>query len=367
VCIPLGALRSPSPAAGPSIRPTNLSTASRHSLAAGVLLLLSGCGPDTLPSAPEASTVRTVVAQAGSVGTLATCPGGFPSGIVNGSFEETEVPSGDWGIYSTEATSWSHSGDGVEIWNGLFGVFGYESNQLAEVNVNSSSDMIWQDVCIPAGAPLTFSFAHRSRDGGTETVRVSLIDLGSDGVLQPEDPVLFEQVFTAGISSWALHSGTAVAAAPGTPIRIRFQPVSPGGGSGNLIDAVVFGVSTPPPPPLATGALVGPAKADGTLNPVRGGQVVPLRFRFLNGSAVLDDPAAIQIDLSRIACSEDAPQEETPVPLEVPGRRGLQFDAEDQAFSLVWRSPESPGSCYRVDAYPSASPETKASWSFMVR
>jgi hypothetical protein len=347
--------------------PKNLLTASRHSFAAGVLLLFSGCSPDTLPSAPETSAVRTVVAQAVSVGTLATCPGGFPSGIVNGSFEDTEVPSGGWGIYSTAQTSWSFNGAGVEIWNGLFEVFGYESNQLAEVNVNSNGDMLWQDVCIPAGAPLTFSFAHRARGGGTETVRASLIDLGSDGVFQPEDPVLFEQVYTAGLSVWALHSGTAASTAPGTPIRIRFQPVQPGGGEGNLIDAVVFGVSTQPPPPLATGALEGPALADGSLNPVRGGQVVPLRFRFVNGSAVLHDPALIRIDLSRIACSEGAQQEETPVPLEVPGRRGLRFDPEDQAFSLVWRAPASPGSCYRVDAYPVDAAETKASWSFMAR
>ncbi len=89
-----------------------------------------------------------------------------------------------------------------------------------------------------------FEFAHRGRTG-PETIRLSLIDLGGDGVAGGgNDTLLFAKEYTDGLDVWGFYNaaGEPEILALGNTIRFAVESLVPGS-AGNFLDAVAFGAN----------------------------------------------------------------------------------------------------------------------------
>jgi hypothetical protein len=142
----------------------------------------------------------------------------------------------------------------IEIWTtGFLGVPAYEGNQFAEVNSTGAPPLFQVITGIPAGTPLTYSFAHRGRDGN-DTVKLRITDLVTSVDFVNQD-------FTTGNSAWSLYTASSPFLASGNNLKFEFIPVFPTIGSGNLIDSVALTGDPPavpgPSPLLGFGTMLG--------------------------------------------------------------------------------------------------------------
>lgn len=211
---------------------------------------------------------RTLLAAALGAG-LATSA---HAGLANGSFEDllVEMPGSLFVQTAAEnVPGWmTTASDGkIEIWQGM----GPNSevpegpsnggSRYAELNATQSSTLFQDVTGIAADAIVGWSLAHRGRTG-EDTMRLTITDLGEDGVFGTlDDEELFTDTFTDGLA-WQQHSGTDIVAL-GNTVRFAFEAVSTANGdltTGNFLDAADFGVGvgvpTPPVPEPGTWAMM---------------------------------------------------------------------------------------------------------------
>ncbi len=172
--------------------------------------------------------------------------------LVNGGFEDS---TGNWTMSPTAAPGWSTTaGDHqMEIWsNGFMGVSSYEGNYFMELNGNQMAT-VYQDVQgLTAGDLISLNFAHRGRVT-SESMRVTLTDLGTDGLYGTADDVtLFSQIYTNGTSAWSYYT-TGATTATGDTVRISFESLVQGS-YGNFIDAVALNAESAAAPEPGTWA-----------------------------------------------------------------------------------------------------------------
>ena len=178
------------------------------------------------------------------------------TGLINPSFESPELVGKTFRFldqslvpgWQTDAASGT-----IEVWaNGFGGVTSFAGTQHAELNSNQASTLFQDTTGIAAGQRVGFEFAHRGRNG-TDTMRLTITDLGSDNVLGGgDDTVLFTSEYSATNLAWQLNSSAneAPIIALGNDIRFAYAAVSTATGNlteGNFIDAANFGVGVGEP------------------------------------------------------------------------------------------------------------------------
>lgn len=90
-----------------------------------------------------------------------------------------------------------------------------------------------------------------------------------------------------------------------------------------------------------------PVDMNGVYNLVKGGSTVPFKFEIFAGSTELTNTSAIKsIAQTEISCSTNAPTDL--VEFTVTGDTSLRYDAATGQFIYNWKTPKSPGKCYRV-------------------
>ena len=186
------------------------------------------------------------------VGLLATAMGlSFSSNanvIVNGSFEDNDVPHGQWRWYtSDQVNGWG--GSNIEIWDHLQGEEAYHGQQFAELNAHptpSTPFSIFQEFSTIVGAVYNVSFAYQARvDSANEAFSAGIYDI--NGLL--EEWILDDHT-TAG---WSVLSSSFTAASDKS--RIQFTSINPTTHTyGNFIDDVKVEAQVSEP---ATFALLG--------------------------------------------------------------------------------------------------------------
>jgi hypothetical protein len=159
--------------------------------------------------------------------------------VVNGGFENPALPLASpsycTGLPCNEllppasVPPWQSSSD-IEIWtSGFLGVPAYQGNQFNEVNSNGAPPLFQVISGIAVGTPLSYSFAHRGRNGSDALLKITNVVTSS---------VLFDQNFTTGNTAWSLYTVPSPVFATGNALKLEFIPVSPIVGSGNFLDAV---------------------------------------------------------------------------------------------------------------------------------
>jgi hypothetical protein len=187
--------------------------------------------------------------------------------LINGGFELPDVgDAASFALYAPgDVPGWSTTDVAIEIWgNGFLGVTSYEGSQHAEINAFINGTL-YQDVAgITVGSIIGFEFAHRARVG-TDVMRLSITDLGADGLLGgTDDTTIFTNTYSADTTAWVFNTslGLSPLTALGNTVRFSYTAVSTGSGDasvGNFLDAANFGVgvATPVPEPATLGLLGG--------------------------------------------------------------------------------------------------------------
>ena len=146
--------------------------------------------------------------------------------LSNGDFEQGVGGFDTFRNYSNGSLAgWSTSGV-FEVWaNGFNGVKAASGSYFLELNATGPTT-ITQQVAVSPGSDLRWSFRHRSRSGGDETVEVTVGPPGSGGTR-----------FTASGNKWRTREGAVQV--PAGVDRVQFSIRSVTGGSvGNFIDDV---------------------------------------------------------------------------------------------------------------------------------
>jgi hypothetical protein len=174
----------------------------------------------------------------------------------NGGFEDPPVTANTYTLFPAASVPPWQTTDGsgqIEIWGtGFLGVPAYAGNAFAELNANTPGTL-YQDVLSIPGATMTWTLAHRGRDGDDE-MEVLIGDanvadvLGSTGWDFNSGPLL------DGNAAWGVHTGDYVVPAGQTCTRLAFRAVSSVGGDsyGNFLDEISFTTTAAPPTPAPT-------------------------------------------------------------------------------------------------------------------
>lgn len=120
----------------------------------------------------------------------------------------------------------------IEVWNNYQSVTAYSGSQYIELNAYEASG-VYQDLSTPIATTISYSFAHRGRQG---------TDVCGLYAGPPEGPYQLIYTATTGSSAWGFYTGTYTVPAGQTQTRFKFEAISAAGGLtvGNFLDAISF-------------------------------------------------------------------------------------------------------------------------------
>ncbi|ODS91942.1 MAG: hypothetical protein ABS45_09165 [Comamonas sp. SCN 65-56] len=175
--------------------------------------------------------------------------------VVNGSFEDTTVANGTWGVFSS-VNGWNIVADdknGLELRNNAVGA-AYDGNNFAELDANRNMS-IWQALTTVIGQAYQLSFAYSPRAGVSTPVGTNNIDVSLNGTAIPGSPFGGSGAGQSG-NNWMVYTYNFVADSTSTVLRF-----AAGGASdsfGGSLDAVsVSAVPLPGAALLFGSALLG--------------------------------------------------------------------------------------------------------------
>jgi hypothetical protein len=91
-----------------------------------------------------------------------------------------------------------------------------------------------------------------------------------------------------------------------------------------------------------------PVDMGGVLNTAKGGSTVPLQFEVFAGLTEVTTTAAVSLSTVTVACDTQATTDE--IEMLASGNTSLRYDATSGMFVYNWKTPKTPGSCYKVTA-----------------
>ena len=206
--------------------------------------------------------------------------------LMNGGFEAPPVLPDTYTLFPAASVPPWQTTDGsgeIEIWGTTFlGVDAYEGNAFAELNANTPGTL-YQDVVSTPGSTMTWTLAHRGRDGD-DVMQVLIGDANLANVIDGVTGWDFTSGnLLDGNTAWGVHTDDYVVPAGQTCTRFAFRAVSATGGpsQGNFLDAVAFTTTIPAPPtptptPAATAVVVTPPPTDASVPPPAGTDPGPL-------------------------------------------------------------------------------------------
>jgi hypothetical protein len=168
-------------------------------------------------------TGRMTTTHQGATATL------LPNIVVNGSFEEPVVGSGNAILPSIPGWNLAYGQD-FEIWNHLNGWLPYDGQQMVELDVYASTG-IYQDLPTAANEQYVLQFSFSPRPGTPQTYNVLGVKWGGTqvGILSADGTGLNQ-------TSWTTYSYTLTATTSTT--RLEFDDLGNGNSEGTLLDAV---------------------------------------------------------------------------------------------------------------------------------
>lgn len=93
-----------------------------------------------------------------------------------------------------------------------------------------------------------------------------------------------------------------------------------------------------------------PVDMNNTLNTVKSGSTVPIKFELFAGSTELTDTANVNQPLkaTKVSCTSFASTGEDPIELTATGGTSLRYDTTGGQFIYNWKTPTGAGTCYNV-------------------
>ncbi len=178
---------------------------------------------------------------------------GSTTALGNGDFETPVVPADTYVLLPAASVPPWQTTDGageIELWGtGFLGVPAFEGNAFAELNANTAGTL-YQDVVSTSGEIMTWSLAHRAREG-VDVMQVLIGDANAADVNGTAGWDYVSPDLTDGVDDWGTHTDQFVVPTGQTCTRLAFRAVVAGSGNnsiGNFLDAVEFAISIPPEP-----------------------------------------------------------------------------------------------------------------------
>ncbi len=117
--------------------------------------------------------------------------------------------------------------------------------------------------------------------------------------------------------------------------------------------------------PPAAGTIKGfyhPVDMNGTINTVKGGAAVPMKFEVFTGDTEVTDVSQVTMQVQQRSCPSDTAQDA--VEVTTTSSTSLRYGTSAGQFIFNWKTPKVPGACYRVTA---SSSGTSISADFKLR
>ena len=147
--------------------------------------------------------------------------------LANGGFETPAVAADTYTLFpAVDVPPWETTDDAgqIEIWGTTFlAVPAFEGDAFAELNANSAGTL-YQDVVSTPGATMTWSAAHRGRDGD-DTMQVLIGDAFAADVNGTTGWDYVSPDFTDGNAAWGERGAEYVVPAGQTCTRFAFRAV----------------------------------------------------------------------------------------------------------------------------------------------
>jgi hypothetical protein len=92
-----------------------------------------------------------------------------------------------------------------------------------------------------------------------------------------------------------------------------------------------------------------PVDINGTLNTVKGGSTVPIKFELFKGATELTDTANVKqpLQAQKVNCTSGTGVED-PIELTATGGTSLRYDSTAGQYIYNWKTPTGAGTCYKV-------------------
>lgn len=88
-----------------------------------------------------------------------------------------------------------------------------------------------------------------------------------------------------------------------------------------------------------------PIDMGGVLNTVKGGNTVPAKFEVFAGTTELTDTSLVSLNAAKIKCTLEFLDD---IELTASGNTSLRYDATGGQFIYNWKTPATPGTCYKL-------------------
>jgi trimeric autotransporter adhesin len=137
-------------------------------------------------------------------------------------------------ITNGSVVGWDSTTGEIELWDTTFNsVPSYSGSVHAEMNANVPGTL-YQNICLVTGEPLSWTFAHRARSGGSDP-QVAIFEVAnSSGTLLQS---LTSQSSTIAANAWAVNAGSTTYTGPTGNQRVQFRTTNPGS-FGNFLDGI---------------------------------------------------------------------------------------------------------------------------------
>ena len=199
-----------------------------------------------------------------------------------------------------------------------------------------------QQGTLTAGDNYNISFT-----GANLTITAKPITVTADNkskVWGEQDPALTYSVSQNGLLSGDSFTG-GLARQTGTTVgsyAINQDTLT----AGNNYDITFVGATFTITPAFRFSGLYSPVDAQPTLNTVKGGSTVPLKFEVFAGTVEQKDVTVVNPLLTKKkTCGTNASDS---IEVTATGGTALRFDAASDQFVYNWQTPKTPGACYTV-------------------
>jgi MBG domain-containing protein len=311
---------------------------------------------------PVSASYSTAAARASNVGTYAIVPSINATASVLSNYQQPQLTNGTLTV--TKAPLSAKATNATKVYGDALGaadltgtLSGVKNDDPIAVSYSSAGAAASSDVgdyvivpALDATAAVLSNYGDPVLTNGTLSVTKAPLVIKADDTSRfygDPNPAFTGSVVSGLKNNDVLNLSFTTMALQNSPVgTYAIVPEAGGAKAGNYLVSARNGVLT-----VGSWTFKGfyqPVDMSGTLNTVKGGSTVPIKFELFKGATELTDTASINQPLraTKVACESGATVDE--IELVAAGATALRYDATGGQFVYNWKTPTGTGTCYKV-------------------
>jgi hypothetical protein len=308
------------------------------------------------------ASYSTAAARASNVGTYAIVPSINATASVLSNYQQPQLTNGTLTV--TKAPLSAKATNATKVYGDALGaadltgtLSGVKNDDPIAVSYSSAGAAASSDVgdyvivpALDATAAVLSNYGDPVLTNGTLSVTMAPLVIKADDTSRfygDPNPAFTGSVVSGLKNNDVLNLSFTTTALQNSPVgTYAIVPEAGGAKAGNYLVSARNGVLT-----VGSWTFKGfyqPVDMSGTLNTVKGGSTVPIKFELFKGATELTDTASINQPLraTKVACESGATVDE--IELVAAGATALRYDATGGQFVYNWKTPTGTGTCYKV-------------------